>query len=99
MHVGHLRNVVLGAAVFNILKSAGFDTVGATYIGDIGMHVMKVLWAYRNFYYGQEPGEDRGPWLEKLYVDATARLDYRKNVTGLIADADREDPAIAAQLS
>ncbi|MEO5950986.1 MAG: arginine--tRNA ligase, partial [Chloroflexia bacterium] len=98
MHVGHLRNVVLGKSVYNILKSAGFDTVSATYIGDIGMHVMKALWAYRNFYNNQEPAEDRGPWLEKLYVDATARIDYRKNVTNMIADAAREDPAIAAQL-
>ncbi|MGA7732098.1 MAG: arginine--tRNA ligase [Chloroflexia bacterium] len=99
MHVGHLRNVVLGESVYNILKCAGFDTVGATYIGDIGMHVMKVLWAYRRFYKGQEPAQDRGLWLEKLYVEATARLDYRRNVTGLIADAASEDPAIAAHLS
>jgi arginyl-tRNA synthetase len=99
MHVGHLRNVVLGNTIFRILKCAGFDTVGATYIGDIGMHVIRTLWAYLNFHKGQEPPLGRGAWLETVYVDATARLDHRNRVTELIADAARSDPAIAAQLT
>lgn len=98
MHVGHLRNVVLGAAVFNILKCAGFDTVGATYIGDIGLHVMRTMWAYMNFHRGQEPDNDRGAWLEKIYVEAVARQEYRNNVVGLIEDAAKADPAIAAHM-
>ncbi|HEY0070453.1 MAG TPA: arginine--tRNA ligase, partial [Chloroflexia bacterium] len=101
MHVGHLRNVVLGATIYNILKCAGFDTISATYMGDIGMHVIRTLWAYQRFFKGQEPKTEaeRGPWLEKLYVNATARLEYRNNVTGLITDAARSDPAIAGQLA
>jgi len=45
-HVGHLRNVVLGSAVCNILEWAGNDVVRANYIGDIGLHVIKWLWCY-----------------------------------------------------
>ena len=99
MHVGHLRNVSLGNAAFKSFKCAGYDTVGATYIGDIGLHVMRTMWAYLSFYKGQEPADNRGAWLEHLYVDATARLEYRTDVTGLIADAAKADPAIAAQLT
>src|SRR5437588_4487784 len=91
MHVGHLRNVVLGATIYNILKCAGFDTVGATYIGDIGMHVMRVLWDYLNFHKGQEPATGRGVWLEKIYVEATSRLEYRNRVVELISDAAKAD--------
>ncbi len=99
MHVGHLRNVVLGAAVVNILKCAGFDTVSATYIGDIGMHVMRTLWAYNNLFKGEEPETGKGAWLETLYVEATARLEYRNNVTSLVAEAAKADPAVAVQLT
>lgn len=99
MHVGHLRNVVLGNAIYNILRCAGFDTVGATYLGDIGMHVIRTLWAYTKFFQGQEPQTDKGPWLEKSYVEATARLEYRNQVVELIAEAAKADPAIAAQLT
>ncbi len=99
MHVGHLRNVVLGAAIYNILKCNGFDTVGATYIGDIGMHVIRVLWGYLNFYKGHEPTTNRGAWLEKIYVEATSRLEYHNRVVELIGDAAKANPAIAAQLT
>lgn len=99
MHVGHLRNVVLGAAAFNILKCAGFDTVGATYLGDIGMHVIRGLWCYLQFHKGEEPETGRGVWLEALYVEATSRLEYRNRVVELITDAAKADPAIAAQIT
>jgi arginyl-tRNA synthetase len=99
MHVGHLRNVTLGAAAFNILKHAGFDTVGATYLGDIGLHVIRTMWAYMNFHDGQEPAEDRGAWLEKVYVEAVSRQEYRERVVELIEDAVKADPAIAAHLT
>jgi arginyl-tRNA synthetase len=99
MHVGHLRNVVLGQAIYNILGSAGFDTVGATYIGDIGLHVMRTLWCYRKFYNGQEPSTDQGVWLERVYVEATARQEYRTDVVQQIEEAAKADPAVAAHLT
>ncbi|MFL5734588.1 MAG: arginine--tRNA ligase [Chloroflexia bacterium] len=99
MHVGHLRNVCLGATIVNILHCYGYETVSATYIGDIGLHVIRTLWAYLNFHKGQEPLTGQGTWLEKLYVEATSRLEYRNDVVELIADAAKADPAIAAQLA
>ncbi|MDQ6695816.1 MAG: arginine--tRNA ligase, partial [Chloroflexota bacterium] len=99
MHVGHLRNVVLGATIYNILKCAGYSMVGATYLGDIGMHVIRTLWAYTNFFQGQEPETERGSWLEQVYVDATSRLTYRNNVTELITEAAKSSNSIGAHLS
>jgi arginyl-tRNA synthetase len=99
MHVGHLRNVTLGAAAYNILKCAGFDTVSATYLGDIGLHVIRTMWGYMSFHNGQEPDEDRGAWLEKVYVEAVSRQEFRDRVVELIEDAAKADPAIAAHLT
>jgi len=42
-HVGHLRNVILGSSICNILEWAGYDVVRANYLGDIGLHVIKWL--------------------------------------------------------
>jgi arginyl-tRNA synthetase len=101
MHVGHLRNVVLGDTILRILGCYGYEAVAATYMGDIGLHVIRTLWAYLNFHKGQEPADpaERGHWLEKLYVEATSRVEYRSYVIELIEDAARTDPAIAAQLT
>ena len=40
-HVGHLRNVILGNSICNILEKSGDDVVRANYLGDIGLHVIK----------------------------------------------------------
>jgi arginyl-tRNA synthetase len=99
VHVGHLRNITLGNAIFNILRCAGFEAVGATYIGDIGMHVMRTMWGYLNFWKDKAPTENRGSWLEAVYVDSVYRLEYRSRVIELIEDAAKSSPAIAAHLT
>jgi arginyl-tRNA synthetase len=44
MHVGHLRNLIIGASLVRILRHAGFDVVPMSYHGDVGSHVAKCLW-------------------------------------------------------
>ncbi len=88
-HVGHLRNVCLGHSLALILDFAGFDTITANYIGDIGMHVIKCLWCYTRFHEGQEPAKGRGKWLGQVYSEADRRLELRDHVVGLIHDLIR----------
>jgi arginyl-tRNA synthetase len=98
VHVGHLRNIVLGDATVRILRAAGWNVLAATYPGDIGMHVIKCLWCYRTFHAGEEPTSARGRWLGALYAEADARLEYRKHVMALLADA-MADPTLAPALA
>lgn len=88
-HIGHARNAILGEALARLVEFAGFETIRATYPGDIGLGVITVLWAYDKFYKGQEPDgiHERGQWLLKIYVEATRRLEPK----------ERETPAEKAQ--
>ncbi|MFN8594043.1 MAG: arginine--tRNA ligase [Thermomicrobiales bacterium] len=92
-HVGHLRNSVLGVAVSNILRAAGYDVRDANYIGDIGMHVIKCLWCYEQFHLGEEPEspEERGRWLGELYTESDRRLNFRKDALDLLLLLSQED--------
>jgi arginyl-tRNA synthetase len=82
-HIGHARNALLGEALARIVEFAGFDTVRASYPGDIGLGVITVMWAYDKFYRGQEPAglHERGQWLLKIYAEATAKLTEQPNET------------------
>jgi arginyl-tRNA synthetase len=82
-HMGHHRNTVLGESLARIVQFAGFETIRASYPGDIGLGVITVLWAYDKFHRGQEPQgiHERGQWLLKLYVEATAMLEPRDGET------------------
>ena len=92
-HVGHLRNSVLGVAISNILRAAGFDVKDANYIGDIGLHVIKCLWCYERFHRGEEPAspEARGRWLGEIYAESDARLNFRKDVLDFLQLLSSED--------
>ena len=74
-HVGHLRNVILGGAMSNIIEFAGYDTVRANYIGDIGWHVIQWLWCYLEFHAGEEPKGDRTRWMQDIYTEAIKRIE------------------------
>jgi arginyl-tRNA synthetase len=82
-HIGHFRNAILGEALARLVEFAGFDTVRATYPGDIGLGVITVLWIYQKFYAGQEPTgiHERGQWLLKLYIEAIAMLEPKDDET------------------
>ena len=82
-HMGHARTTILGEVLARLVEFAGFDTIRATYPGDMGLSVITVVWAYDKFYKGQEPEgiHERGQWLLKIYVEATAMLEKKENET------------------
>lgn len=82
-HIGHYRNTVLGESLARLVEFAGFETIRASYPGDLGLGVVTVMWLYDKFYKGQEPEgvHERGQWLLKLYVEATQLLEKKENET------------------
>lgn len=82
-HIGHARTTLLGESLARIVEFAGFETIRASYPGDIGLGVISILWAYDKFYKGQEPEgiHERGQWLLKIYAEATTLLEKKENET------------------
>ncbi|NSW51870.1 MAG: arginine--tRNA ligase [Anaerolineae bacterium] len=99
-HVGHLRNVILGSAVCNILDWAGYDVIRANYLGDIGLHVIKWLWGYLKFHQGETPAHDMVRWMGDIYAEATRHFeedpDVEKEVRQLFGRWHNGDPDIEA---
>lgn len=82
-HIGHVRTALLGESLARIMEFDGFDTIRASYPGDIGLGVITVVWAYERFYKGQEPEgiHERGQWLAKIYAEVSARLEPQEGET------------------
>jgi arginyl-tRNA synthetase len=100
-HVGHLRNMVLGSSVCEIIDFAGSRVVRTNYIGDIGLHVIKWLWNYMNYHDGEvPPQEGMTRWMGGLYAEAVKRLDEHPEmddqVRALFKRWDERDPEIVA---
>jgi arginyl-tRNA synthetase len=97
-HVGHLRNVILGGAMSNILEFAGYDTVRANYLGDIGWHVVKWLWCYLRFHSGEQPVGDRTRWMQEIYTQATQLVEenaeYEAEAREIFVRWEARDPEL-----
>lgn len=98
-HVGHLRNAALGNALAKIMAFAGYETLRATYPGDIGMHVVRCLWCYQRFHAHESvPEHQRGRWLGQIYTEAVRRLEYRDDVVGLLNELSKMDAGFTAAI-
>lgn len=97
IHVGHLRNFTLGLSVIKILEAAGYDVAKSSYMGDIGAHVAKCLWAYKKFHATDEiPPKERGRFLGRIYAEATQLIDdnphYKDEVAEVLRKLEARDP-------
>ena len=74
IHVGHLRNFLVGRMAVDTLKTNGYEVIPTSYINDLGTHVAKSVWAMKKFHEGEEvEKEKRIAFLGKVYVEATEK--------------------------
>ena len=67
-HIGHLRNTIIGAALYNIYKYLGYNTIGINHLGDYGTQFGKLIEGYKRW--GNEYNIDENPIEElmKIYI-------------------------------
>ena len=96
LHLGHIRNNLLGYAVANILEASGQKVVKTQIINDRGIHICKSMVAWQKFGEGETP-ESTGLKGDKLVGNYYVRFDqeYKKEIEGLMAEGQSEDEAKA----
>ena len=55
LHLGHVRNNLLGVSVANLYKTASYDVVMANLVNDRGIHICKSMIAWQKFGNGETP--------------------------------------------
>lgn len=67
-HIGHLRNTVIGAALYNIYKFLGYNTIGINHLGDYGTQFAKLIEGYKKWGNEYKIDEDPINELMKIYI-------------------------------
>ncbi len=57
LHVGHLRNIIVGEALASAFTAAGASVRRHNMVGDIGRRVCEAMAGYRTFHEDKEPGD------------------------------------------
>jgi len=68
MHIGHIRSTILGDSLMRIYEFLGYDTIGINYLGDVGLHIGKLIVAYELWLNKQELKKNPVAELLRLYV-------------------------------
>src|SRR6201996_6780256 len=55
LHLGHIRNNLLGFSVAEILAAAGYEVVKTNLVNDRGIHICKSMLAWQRFGHGETP--------------------------------------------
>ncbi|WP_370398477.1 arginine--tRNA ligase [Tenacibaculum dicentrarchi] len=94
LHLGHVRNVLLGYSVAEILKASGKKVYKTQIINDRGIHICKSMLAWEKFGNGETP-ENTGLKGDKLVGNYYVKFDqeYKKEIATLIASGVSEDDA------
>lgn len=73
-HVGHLRNISYGDAIYKLLAASGYEAIPVSYINDFGIHVAKTIWNWRQDKSYQVRLENKGYLLGLCYAAASQKL-------------------------
>ena len=84
LHLGHVRNNLLGYSVAEILKASGKKVYKTQIINDRGIHICKSILAWQRFGQGQTP-ESTGLKGDKLVGNFYVKFDkeYKKEIAAL----------------
>jgi len=94
LHLGHVRNNLLGYSIAELMKANGFDVVKVNLINDRGVHICKSMLAWQKFGNGETPENSgiKGDHLVgKYYVEFEKH--YRAQVNQLIEKGIEKEQA------
>jgi len=94
LHLGHIRNNLLGFSVAEILKADGYNVIKSQIINDRGIHICKSMLAWEKFGNGETP-ESTGIKGDKFVGNYYVEFDklYKSEIKAMIADGIDEETA------
>lgn len=94
LHLGHVRNNLLGYSVSELLKADGYEVYKVNLVNDRGIHICKSMLAWQKWGNGETPESSglKGDHLVGKYYVIFDK-EYKKQIEALMADGKTEDEA------
>ena len=94
LHLGHVRNNLLGYSVAEIIKASGKKVYKTQIINDRGIHICKSMLAWKKFGHGETP-QSTGLKGDKLVGNYYVKFDkaYKEEISYLVAQGKTQEEA------
>ncbi len=100
LHLGHVRNMLLGNALAAILDFAGFEVKKVDIINDRGIHICKSMLAYQLFWNGAQPDKKSdhfvGDWYVRYAQEVEKDPTLEDKIQVMLQQREAGDPEVRA---
>jgi len=98
LHVGHIRNTIIGDCLARAFRKAGYRVETHYYVNDMGRQIAIVVWAVDRYGEGN-PGEKGDDRIARAYIAANRELEGRPDalpeIDRLMQMVEAGDPEVA----
>jgi len=109
LHIGHIRNIIIGDTVARILKKSNFKVNVLNYVDDSGLQVADIIVGFRHFGFSQVPplgkkfdhycGDDVYVKTTEKYEQDPSLEEIRKNILKELEDGNSETAKFADKIT
>jgi len=81
LHVGHIRNSIIGDTLARAFRKAGYPLEVQYYVNDMGRQIAIVVWGFDNLDNKQLDGEKEDAHIARIYIAANREIEKDETIT------------------
>jgi arginyl-tRNA synthetase len=81
LHVGHIRNSIIGDTLARSFRKAGYPLEVQYYVNDMGRQIAIVVWGFDNLDNKQLDGEKEDAHIARIYIAANREIEKDEGIT------------------
>jgi arginyl-tRNA synthetase len=101
LHIGHIRNAVIGDSIARVLRAAGYVVETQYYVNDMGRQIAMIVWGLLNLDYEMDPEDKPDVAIGKLYLrvnqELNANSEIKSGVDLILKSYEHEFPPLLEQ--
>jgi len=96
LHIGHIRNAIIGDSLARVLRAAGFQVETQYYVNDMGRQIAMIVWGLQNLNYQMDPNGKGDVEIGKLYFEVNQELKanpkIKQHIDSILKVYEEENP-------
>lgn len=81
LHVGHIRNSIIGDTLARVFRKAGYGLEVQYYVNDMGRQIAIVVWGFDNLDNSLKEGEKEDAHIARIYIAANREIEKDPSIT------------------
>ena len=96
LHIGHIRNAIIGDSLSRILRMGGYPLETQYYVNDMGRQIAMIVWGLQNLDYQLDPKKKPDVEMGKLYFQVNQTLksnpEIKTEIDAILKTYEQEFP-------